>query len=84
MTNQAVAPMPDIESGLCKPECPMLAKWEHPFWNGTAWCWHLMKDLDWYDYWIAECTSAEPDASLVQIRDRGRTLPPDAQIAELK
>jgi len=72
-------PKPDMEWGLCKPDCPHLAKWEHPFWHHTAWCWHLMRDLDWYDYWQARCINSQPDAQLLRIRDCGRTMPPNAR-----
>ena len=74
----ARGPRPDKKYGTCVPSCPMLKKWEHPFWNKTAWCWHLMKNLRWYDYWIAECLHSEPDAQLIKIRDAGRTLPPNS------
>ena len=72
-------PTPDAECGLCKPDCPMLAKWDHPFWNHTAWCWHLMQDLQWYDYWLADCLRSEPDGKLVRMRNVGRTPPPNAK-----
>ena len=72
--------MPDEEYGLCKLECPMLAKWGHPFWNHTAWCWHLMKDLNWYDYWRADCLCEEPNETLLKIRECGRTPPPNVEL----
>lgn len=72
-------PQPDREFGLCKPDCPYLAKWEHPFFYHTAWCWHMMRDLDWYDYWQARCINDQPNAQLLKIRDCGRTKPPNAR-----
>ena len=81
--NGAVPPKPDLEWGLCKSDCPYLAKWEHPFWHHTAWCWHLMKNLSFYDYWQAECLTTVPNEELVKIRNYGRTLAPNVEAAQL-
>lgn len=46
----------------------------------TAWCWKQMRDLNWYDYWIADCLSAEL-SDMAQHRDGGRTQAPNAELS---
>lgn len=61
----------------CSPDCPYLAKCEHPYWHHTAWCWKQMRDLGWYDYWIADCVHNSPDERLVKIKGSGNTKAPE-------
>lgn len=61
----------------CSPDCPYLARWDHPFWHHTAWCWHNLKDLHWHDYWLADCTRANSSETMEKIRRAGRTKPPN-------
>lgn len=72
--------LPDTALGTCAPSCPFLAQWDHPYWHHTAWCWKQMRDLNWYDYWIADCLSAEP-SDMAQHRDGGRTQAPNAELS---
>lgn len=71
-----MVPIRDDESGHCSPQCPYLRKWEHPFWHHTAWCWKQMRDLNFYDYWLADCINNEPDKALSNIRNCGNTKAP--------
>ena len=57
-------------------KCPYLVKYQHPFFHYTAWCWHQMKDLSFYDYWLADCIDGEPDEKLLKIQNSGVTKPP--------
>ena len=57
----------------CSSECPYLAKWNHPFFHHTAWCWRNLVDLDWYDYWQAACLSGNATAEMEAVRNDGRT-----------
>lgn len=65
---------PDTDSRTCDPSCPFLAQWSHPYWHHTAWCWKQMRDLDWHDYWLADCLDNAP-SPLAQHRAAGRTEP---------
>ena len=60
----------------CSPNCPYLAKFEHPFYHYSAWCWKQMRQLHFYDYWIADCIDNEPNGELVDIRASANTKPP--------
>jgi hypothetical protein len=65
-------PIRDEESGHCSRQCPHLIKWEHPFWNETAWCDLQMCDLSFYDGFLADCIDNKPDPFLTAARDRLR------------
>ena len=80
LSNGGLGCLPDVEHGLCNPNCPHLDKWKHPFWHNTAWCWHMMKDLSWYDYWIADCIDGKPDKKMIKIKECGRTDPPNVKV----
>jgi hypothetical protein len=73
-------PQPDSATGLCKASCPYKKEWRHPYWHNTAWCWHLMKDLGWHDYWMADCLQENPDKQLVKYQQNGRTAPPNVKL----
>jgi hypothetical protein len=63
----------------CSPDCPFLAKWEHPFWHRTAWCWRNLTDLQWHDYWLADCTQRDADPTREKVRNAGRTQQPNTE-----
>jgi hypothetical protein len=60
----------------CSPDCPFLAKWDHPFWHHTAWCSKMLRDLTWHDYWLPVCDETM-DAKMEAIRSAGRTKHPN-------
>jgi hypothetical protein len=70
-------PILDSDNDHCGRDCPYRKPYEHPFYHHTAWCWKQMKVLEWYDYWLADCVSGDPDAYLVKIRNSGVTKPPE-------
>lgn len=39
----------------CDPSCPFLKEYGHPYYSASAWCFKLMKELSYYDYYIADC-----------------------------
>jgi len=61
----------------CSAECPYLARWEHPFWHHTAWCWRNLVDLKWHDYWMADCTDGDASPTMEKVRNAGRTKRPN-------
>lgn len=75
-----ILPKTSKDETHCSPECQYLAQWEHPFFYHTAWCWKQMKDLTWYDYYLADCVSGKPDAALVSLKNNGRTGPPSDKV----
>jgi hypothetical protein len=66
----------DKESKLCRRNCPYLKGFEHPFFHNTAWCWKQMKELDYYDYYIADCIDGKANGELVKIRSSANTKLP--------
>ena len=63
----------------CSPDCPYLARWAHPFWHHTAWCWRNLTDLNWHDYWLADCTHGDASPTMEKVRHAGRTKHPNNQ-----
>jgi len=39
----------------CSPKCPFLKEYKHPYFEHTAWCDHMLIELDREDFWIAAC-----------------------------
>ena len=70
-----MVPLRDNDTGHCEPNCPFLKQWDHPYWHHTAWCWKQMRDLGWYDYWLADCINNEPDP-IEKYKSSGRTESP--------
>jgi len=66
-------PVRDEVSGHCDPKCPFLTPWDHPYFHHSAWCWKQMRNLGWYDYWLADCIESEPDEMLSKHKASGRT-----------
>lgn len=66
----------------CSPDCPFLAKWDHPFYHHTAWCWKNMTNLKWYDYWLADCTHRNATPTMEKMRHAGRTKHPNFNQAQ--
>jgi hypothetical protein len=60
-------------------DCPFLVPYQHPYFHHTAFCWHQMRDLEFYDYWLADCIGNEPDELLITVRNNGTTQPPKSQ-----
>lgn len=55
----------------CKSTCPYMIPWEHPFWNHTAWCSYMLKDLFWYDgAHLCQCKREEPHPSMKLVDGR--------------
>lgn len=67
-------PIRDDESGHCSRKCPHLVEWEHPFWHHNAWCDLQMRDLSFYDGYLADCIDNKPHPKLTSARDRLRFI----------
>jgi len=52
---------PIFDDIYCMPECPFFKEYEHPYYSVSAWCFKLMKELGYYDYFIAKCQEDEND-----------------------
>ena len=64
---------PIIEGYHCSEKCPYLEKWDHPFYHHSAWCWKLLKNLSFYDAYLADCQHEETDVTMEKVRNDGRT-----------
>ena len=74
MSEDKIDLTPIFDDEFCSPKCPYLKAWDHPYWHHSAWCWKQMRELSWYDYWIADCVNNNPDELLS--KNSGRTTAP--------
>lgn len=65
--------LPKFTEEHCEPDCPFLKSYEHPYHHLTAWCWKQARDLDWHDYWLADCIQRDPDEQRIKFIDSGVT-----------
>jgi hypothetical protein len=54
----------------CSPRCPYLKEYAHPFFSKNAWCDFQLRNLSWYDYWLANCKFEKPDEALMRVTGR--------------
>lgn len=46
---------PIFDDIYCNNKCPFFEEYKHPYYSISAWCFKLMKELGYYDYYIAKC-----------------------------